>query len=138
MNRTTRLIVIITTTVFFAGCVGESVPPEQAAMEWEDQARVYEKTSEWEKVADAWGEAAEAWEKQADTWKEIGDMTQASEAREKAAVDWEARAKACREAYEWRQRKAGNLLSAYRDQKTVLGMRRAAGSTSGLSIRYGF
>ncbi len=103
MAFNTKIVAIIIIVSICTGCLGESVPPEQAASEWEEQARAYEQTSEWEKAANAWGEAAESWENQADMWEDADDIKQASETREKAASDWEAQAEDYEKAYEWKK-----------------------------------
>lgn len=103
MTLRTNIVVIIMIMSMCAGCMGESVPPEQAASDWEEQARAYEQSFEWEKAADAWEKAADAWEKQADIWEDAGDIRQASNTREKAASDWETQAKAYEKAYEWKK-----------------------------------
>ena len=103
MTFNTKRVAIVIMVSICTGCLGESVPPEQAASEWEAQAQAYEQTSEWEKAANAWGEAAEAWENQADILEDAGDIRQVSETREKAASGWGAQAKAYKKAYEWKK-----------------------------------
>lgn len=92
------VMIIMVSIAFCAGCIRENVPLEQAAIDWEEQARAHEGASEWKRAAGAWQETAEAWEKQADVWEDAGEVNQANYAREKSATDWEAKGDSCRDA----------------------------------------